>query len=427
MTRTIRNSAKFKLEPVPKEQFGEFYTGDAYICLYCKNRDEWDVHFWLGEHATTDEVGVAAIKTVELDQNLGGFPVQHREVQNHESSLFLSYFPNGISGGYESGYKHVEDMFENWKPQLFHCKGKRNVRCIQVDLDVKSLNLGDVFILDLGRDIYVWIPPDSGRLERIKGMSHAKNIASSERQGRSTVHILDKEWNNDEVFFSYFGGLSSLNKIAKARNDDENYWRKTVEEVSLYRVSDQSGSMKITKLPQVKQSELKTEDAFILDAVNGGVFIWIGKQCTLFERANAISWGENYLRQKPLLYQVSEKNGALAVEEISNFNQESLDGDDVMILDALSTIFVWVGAGATTNEKEGAMSTAQDYLKEHKLPRQDKVSIEIIHQGKETTAFKKCFSNWDDKLFGKQVKLRGNNIFMQDVSIYIRIHKLLLV
>ncbi|KAK6021195.1 hypothetical protein OSTOST_13143, partial [Ostertagia ostertagi] len=95
----------------------------------------WNVHFWLGETSSQDEVGSAAIKTVEIDQALNGLPVQYREVQAHESPLFLSYFPNGvryIAGGYESGFHHVEDKFKDWKPRLFHCKGKRNVRCHQV-------------------------------------------------------------------------------------------------------------------------------------------------------------------------------------------------------------------------------------------------------------------------------------------------------
>ncbi|VDK59979.1 unnamed protein product [Cylicostephanus goldi] len=224
---------RFRLEPVPKNEYGEFYIGDAYT-----KYEAWDIHFWIGEGATPDEVGAAAITAVQIDQALGGFPVQHREVQNHESSLFLSYFPNGIRyimGGYDSGYHHVEGLFDNFKPRLYHCKGKRNVRCTEVEFKKQSLNLGDVFLLDLGKDIYVWMPPKSGRLERIKGMARAKNIAFDERNGASSVHVLDSDWDTDEDFWSHFGGPSTVKSVAAAQDDDENYWKRTTEQMTLWR------------------------------------------------------------------------------------------------------------------------------------------------------------------------------------------------
>lgn len=108
----------------------------------------------MGTETSPDEAGSAALLSIQLDDSLGGGPVQHREVQDHESPLFLSYFKNGVRylpGGVASGFNEVE-INEKGEKRLFHVKGKKNVRVKQVKLHVSAMNKGDCFILDAGKD-----------------------------------------------------------------------------------------------------------------------------------------------------------------------------------------------------------------------------------------------------------------------------------
>lgn len=152
----------------------------------------WDVHFWLGLETTQDEAGAAAIFTVQVDDQLGGAPVQHREVQDHESQLFLNYFKNGIRylpGGVASGFREVE-VNAGGEKRLFQVKGKKNIRVRQVDLTIGAMNKGDCFILDAGNDIYVYIGLKSKRLERMKAINAANQIRDQDHSGRAAVHIV---------------------------------------------------------------------------------------------------------------------------------------------------------------------------------------------------------------------------------------------
>ncbi len=89
---------KFELERIGalKARTLSLYSGDAYLVLYT-GEDEggvksYNLHYWIGDDATQDEIGAVAYYAVVLDDLLGQKPVQYRETQGEETALFHSYF-----------------------------------------------------------------------------------------------------------------------------------------------------------------------------------------------------------------------------------------------------------------------------------------------------------------------------------------------
>eukprot|EP01118_Nematostelium_gracile_P007837 TRINITY_DN2573_c0_g1_i2.p1 TRINITY_DN2573_c0_g1~~TRINITY_DN2573_c0_g1_i2.p1 ORF type:complete len:677 (+),score=200.32 TRINITY_DN2573_c0_g1_i2:287-2032(+) len=184
----IENLKPVKVIP---EKVGQFYSGDSYILLHT-SRGGHKIHFWLGNDTTQDESTCAAIKTVELSEKLQSLAAQYREVQEHESQLFYSYFPQGVQyldGGVESAFKHTTHTFAR---KLLHIKGKKNVFVKQVPLTYKSLNDGDVFILDDDKTIYVFNGKKSSRVEKAKGMSVSQHINPPKEEEKQTSSFSKK-------------------------------------------------------------------------------------------------------------------------------------------------------------------------------------------------------------------------------------------
>ncbi|KAK3931726.1 Gelsolin [Frankliniella fusca] len=292
--------------PYPKNDYGKFYSGDSYILLNTReNRGtfSWDIFFWLGKETSQDESGAAAILSVELDDALGGSPVQHREIQDHESKQFLDLFKSGVRylpGGVSSGFHHVTINADSDK-KLYQVKGKRNVRVRQVYADISSMNKGDCFILDTGKgDILVFVGAGAKRVEKIKATQAANMIRDQDHHGRAKVSIIDEFSPAIDVenFFKALG-TGAPNKIPdeSAGGDDADFEKQIDNTVVLYKVSDATGSLKVDKLAQkpLSQSELSTNDAFILDAGASGIYVWVGRKSTKDEKLESMKKGEKYL------------------------------------------------------------------------------------------------------------------------------------
>ncbi|MBN3313295.1 ADSV protein, partial [Atractosteus spatula] len=189
------------LKPVPKPLHGSFFTGDSYIVLQTTAAPSYNIHMWLGNECSQDESGAAAIFATQLDDHLGGGPVQFREVQGNESLTFLGYFKSGIKykmGGVASGFKHVVTNDANVK-RLLHIKGRRIIRATEVGLSWGSFNKGDCFIIDLGKDIYQWCGSECNRFERLKASQVAIDIRNNERNGRAKITMVEEDAEPEEI------------------------------------------------------------------------------------------------------------------------------------------------------------------------------------------------------------------------------------
>lgn len=62
-------------------------------------------------------------------------------------------------------------------------------------------------------------------------------------------------------------------------------------------------------------------------------------------------------------------------------------------------MFLWIGAEANATEKEGALSTAQEYLETHPSGRDPDTPILIIKQGFEPPTFTGWFLAWDPHIW----------------------------
>jgi gelsolin len=292
---------KFKVVAVDKKTYGHFYSGDSYIVLNTYKKPDTDkllhdIHFWLGASTSQDEAGTAAYKTVELDTLLGGVPVQHREIEDHESELFLSYFASKggirvLEGGIESGFNHVKPV--EYKPRLLHLKGKKYVRIAQVPLARSSLNSGDVFVLDNGLKIYQWNGKTAGGAEKARAGQLSRAI-DDERGGKPTVQVFNEGDKDAKEFWGLLEGGEG--PVATAHETSDEKWQE-VKDKKVFVFTDKGGKEEFKKVEEGKihKKSLKSDDAFIVD-VGAEIFVWVGSKASVTEKAKALKYAQDYIK-----------------------------------------------------------------------------------------------------------------------------------
>eukprot|EP01113_Clastostelium_recurvatum_P025348 TRINITY_DN3049_c0_g1_i6.p1 TRINITY_DN3049_c0_g1~~TRINITY_DN3049_c0_g1_i6.p1 ORF type:complete len:1531 (-),score=371.56 TRINITY_DN3049_c0_g1_i6:86-4678(-) len=195
-------------------------------------------------------------------------------------------------------------------PRLLHVKGRRRPFVRRVELSWKSLNSGDVFILDTGKPrqsddtlpddksygpagppgkvvstqvvstLYQWNGSMANRIEKGKALDIVKKLRERERPGAKLITL--EEGQQDETFWEYLGVPGPIAPPEVAGDDLE--VEKTINKyTSLFRIlsdaeTDAAGGIGMAKVePPLVKEMMQQDQVFLLDSISE-VYLWIGNR-----------------------------------------------------------------------------------------------------------------------------------------------------
>ncbi|TNN81289.1 Advillin [Liparis tanakae] len=197
--------------------------------------------------------------------------------------------------------KHTETNSYDIK-RLLHVKGKKRVIANEVEMNWESFNLGDVFLLDIGKTIVQWNGPNCNKQEKLKGMILAKDIRDRERGGRAEIRVIegDNESNSPQNMVVLNGVLGERSSQLTDGPLDETADQEQKSKLILYHVTDADGEMKVTEVASrpLVQDLLNHEDCYFLDQGGTKIFVWKGKKANKFERQAAMARALEFIKVK---------------------------------------------------------------------------------------------------------------------------------
>uniref|UniRef100_A0A2K5WSM4 Gelsolin n=1 Tax=Macaca fascicularis TaxID=9541 RepID=A0A2K5WSM4_MACFA len=249
----IEGSSKVPVDPAT---YGQFYGGDSYIILYNYRhggRQGQIIYNWQGAQSTQDEVAASAILTAQLDEELGGTPVQSRVVQGKEPAHLMSLF-----GG---------------KPMIIYKGGT-------------SREGGQT-------------APASTRLFQVR--ANSAGATRAEKTGaQELLRVLRAqpvqvaEGSEPDGFWEALGGKAAYRTSPRLKDK-----KMDAHPPRLFACSNKIGRFVIEEVPgELMQEDLATDDVMLLDTWDQ-VFVWVGKDSQEEEKTEALTSAKRYIETDP--------------------------------------------------------------------------------------------------------------------------------
>lgn len=357
---------------LPEEEFGHFYTDDCYVFLcryfvpledsassderppgdedearlpngivngngtgepHTNQEDDFKcvVYFWQGRQAS--KMGWLTF-TFSLQKKFEALFGNKLEVvqmhQQQENIKFLSHFKQKFI--IHQG-KRKSDSFD--KPaRLYHLRSNSNpltLRCIEIDPDSSKLNSGFCYIVSVNEHFTT-----NGLNNTVETDTSSSIFLWVGSKASPSEALIAQEIANEK--FAY--GLKSHNVvIIEEGNEPVEFW------------SALGG-----------KKEYDTDSSFM---------------------------------QHTRLFRCSNDKGYFSIsEKCTDFCQDDLSDDDIMILDNGVQVFLWIGSKSSEVEVKLAYKSAQVYVQNLRIKEPKQRQLMLTFRGKESKKFTKCFHAW---------------------------------
>ena len=293
----IWKSVDLKLQKIPESNHGTFLNSEVYLILNIKSPEEKYAHIWTGRKSSKEKISYISFKVLQLDHKLENNCVILYESERNESELFKSYFKffTILRDRIEEIHKSLDD--QQYKARLFHVHSSgANIHSRQISINKKNIDTGDVYMLDIGVKVFIYIGKGSNSFEKFHLSCMVEKIKEV-RQNKAIIISIDescelnehdlKNKNEFEEFLQKFE--ENIQETEEQNKIDKNYRK-------MMKLSDENGKLELTDVEYKKES-LVSQDSFLIDR-GDAIIIWIGKEASKKEKKFAKFYANKYISKE---------------------------------------------------------------------------------------------------------------------------------
>lgn len=401
---------------LPEDEFGHFHTQDCYVflCRYfvpqeeasssddkvtTETNDNGDILRLPNGVATTNGNGLETHSNIDDDYKCVVYFWQGREAskmgwltftfslqkkfealfgdkfevvqmhQQQENIKFLSHFKQNFII-----HKDKRQIHKPPKPvELYHIRSNSNpltLRCIEIDLDASKLNSGFCYLLRTTEECVENRLTNGVIHEEPEDELDSPPVEHSVCSNNTTNNTSNTSNNHSHIASNYRSHIYVW--IGSKADESE---AKIAEQIARDKFA---ALVKVNTVDVIREGD---EPAAFWSQIGG---------------RKDYEQDSSYMEHTRLFRCSNDKGYFSITEKCTDFCQDDLSDDDIMILDNGTQVFLWIGPKSSEVEVKLAYKSAQVYVQNLRLKDKNPRQLMLTFKGKESRKFTKCFHGWSE-------------------------------